>query len=117
MNNLKYKFAGMDKCRDRGLQKWAGFFMTEHNKELRDFYSQQNNEDWIGDLDDDYKFHISDIVNQIEAANKRATVKYHTGRNYEVAEGVIEKFGDGVIGLDTNKGYIEIPLDKVSDLS
>lgn len=44
----------LSKYKCRGLVKWQGFFMTEHNKELRDFYSEQNNEDWIGDLNGDY---------------------------------------------------------------
>lgn len=113
---MKYEFAGMDKCKDRGLQKWQGFFMTEHNKELRDFYNEQNNEDWIGDLNGDYQLHINNIIVQIGAENKRATVKYHNGRKYEIVTGLILSYEEGLIELDTTSGLVSIHLDKVSSI-
>lgn len=63
-----------------------------------------------------YQLHINDIIVQIGAENKRVAVKYHNGRKYEIVSGLILSYGEGLIELNTTKGIVSIPLDKVSSI-
>jgi hypothetical protein len=110
---MKHGFAGMDKCRDRGIVKWQPFNpVPGFGKKLYD--SIHNNEETELTFDDDYRVSLDYMLSEVGNEGKRAAIKYHDGKRYKLVTGTISTFGEGKIGLDTDDGnFLELSFEKV----
>jgi hypothetical protein len=113
---VKHEFAGMDKCKDRGIIKFAPFNpVPGFSKKLYDSIHDTNEE--VFTYDDEYRISLDYALSSCNENGKKATIKYHDGKKYRLITGTISEFGNGAIGIDTDDGqFIEIEIEKVSKI-
>jgi hypothetical protein len=113
---VKHGFAGMNKCRDRGIQKWAPFqSIPGYSKMVHD--AVHNFEDKELTFDDDYHVSLDYMLSEVSNEGKKAAIKYHDGKRYRLVTGSISSFGNGKIGIDTDEGnFIELDISKIANL-
>jgi hypothetical protein len=110
---VKHEFAGMDKCRDRGIGKWQPFqSIPGYSKMVRDAVNNFDDEELS--FDDEYYISLDYALSSCNENGKKAAIKYHDGKKYRLITGTISEFGNGKIGLDTEDGqFVEIEIGKV----
>jgi hypothetical protein len=110
---VKHEFAGMSKCRDRGIVKWQSFNpVPGFGKKLHDSIHNTTEEELT--YDDEYRISLDYALSSCNENDKRAAIKYHDGKRYKLVTGTISTFGEGKIGLDTDDGtFVELSFEKV----
>lgn len=110
---MKHEFAGMDKIKDRGIVKWQGFFMVEHNNELRKF-AWDFNAKTQPELAEDRKDEIDETVNQAMANRDSVVVTHFSRGTYREAHGTINRI-DPLTGTLFVNG-VKIEIDRIIDV-
>jgi YolD-like protein len=106
---MKHEFAGMGKIKDRGIVKWAPFFLAEHRGELRKFSVDLNHREQPI-LTDERRDELDETVNQAMAGNNDVMVLVFSRGTYRELSGKIERLVPINGTLSINGQPIELDL-------
>lgn len=110
---MKHEYAGLHRCRDRGITKWQGFFMTEHSGELRKFALDLNNRDQPI-LTDERRDDLDATISEAMANRNDCVVLYFSRGTYRESHGKINRVDPLTSTLHINGETIE--FDRVIDI-
>lgn len=110
---MHHNFAGLHRCRDRGITKWQGFFMTEHNGELRKFALDLNNRDQPI-LTDERRDELDALIKEAMAYDNPCVVTHFSRGTYRESHGKIDRVDPLAGTLYINGEAIE--LERIIDV-
>ena len=103
-------FQSAREYQDRKMQKWMGFFLSEHSSALSDDYNQIS---YITNTSTDRKLLL---LSQVYANKLTARISVLTNKEIKAYTGTIPNISNQQVLLKTPSGYKNIPISEIINI-
>ncbi|AWN61643.1 hypothetical protein [Streptococcus sobrinus] len=104
-------FKSASEHQDRGMEKWLGFYLSEHTSSLN---QDRQREDLISDLSQEEKFFL---LGQLYSNGAPVKVTTKFGQTKQSFQGVVEELTPMTASLKTVDGYRLIEIEEILELA
>lgn len=110
INRSYLPFQSAREYQDRKMQKWMGFFLSEHSSALSDAHNQIS---YITNTSTDRKLLL---LSQVYANQLTARISVLTNKEIKAYTGTIPNISNQQVLLKTPSGYKNIPISEIINI-